>query len=250
MRTPIIAGNWKMNMTPSEAKTLVEDIKKLSLDHSVEAAVCVPAVDLSIVSDLLKDTDIQVGAQNMYHEKNGAYTGEISGPMLLDLGVRYVVLGHSERREYFHEDDALICKKVVSALAQGLDPILCVGETLEERESGKAETKVEMQVLKDLEGTEEADFARVVVAYEPIWAIGTGKTASADDAQAMCRHIRQVIAREFGENSAQKVRIQYGGSVKPSNVKEIMEKEDIDGALVGGASLEAQSFADLVNYKN
>nr|WP_072514412.1 triose-phosphate isomerase [Ndongobacter massiliensis] len=249
MRKPLIAGNWKMNQTPSEAKALVTDILARELDTSVEAAVCVPAIDLPIVSELAAGKAIALGAQNMHYEKAGAFTGEISGPMLRELNVKYVVLGHSERREYFGETDALIQKKVASALQQGFSPILCVGETLEEREAGKAEAKVARQVQEDLDGLQAEQLAQVVIAYEPIWAIGTGKTASAADAEAMCAFIRREVEKAFGKDAAQKVRIQYGGSVKPANVKEIMAEPNIDGALVGGASLQADSFAALVNYK-
>lgn len=249
MRKPFIAGNWKMNQTPSEAKTLVTEILAYELDKEVEAAVCVPAIDLPIVSELVDGKAIALGAQNMHYEKAGAFTGEISGPMLQELNVKYVVIGHSERREYFGETDALIQKKVASALEQGLFPILCVGETLEEREAGNAEAKVARQVREDLNGLEANALKNVVIAYEPIWAIGTGKTASAADAESMCAFIRQEVEKAFGSEAAQQVRIQYGGSVKPANVKEIMEQPNIDGALVGGASLQADSFAALVNYK-
>lgn len=248
MRIPIIAGNWKMNKTPSEARELICEILGYTFDKTVEAAVCVPAIDLPVVREELIGR-ISLGAQNMHYETSGAYTGEISGPMLLDLGVRYVIIGHSERREYFGEDDVLLNKKVKSALDQGLSPILCVGETLEEREAGQAESKVSRQLLEDFDGVDPKSFENIVIAYEPIWAIGTGKTASADDAQAMCAFIRSKIRERFGDEAAEAVRIQYGGSVKPSNVAEIMAKEDIDGALVGGASLEAESFAKLVNYR-
>lgn len=248
MRRPLIAGNWKMNKTVSEAKVLLEEIKNLHLNKEVESLVCVPAIDLAAAVEALKDTDIKVGAQNMHYEENGAYTGEISPTMLTDLGVKYVVLGHSERREYFHEDDDLINKKVLSAISHGISPILCVGETLEERESGKEEEKVKKQVERDLEGLKASDLENVVIAYEPIWAIGTGKTASSDDAEKMCAYIRNLVFEKFGDQAGEKVRVQYGGSVKPNNVVEIMSKENIDGALVGGASLEADSFGQLVNF--
>ena len=237
-----------MNKTVSEAKELLKAIKESELNAEVEALVCVPAIDLTTAVDELKGSDVKVGAQNMHYEESGAFTGEISPAMLNDLGVGYVVLGHSERREYFHEDDEFINKKVLSAIKHGIDPILCVGETLEEREAGQEEAKVKGQVEKDLEGLDAADLERVVIAYEPIWAIGTGKTASSDDAEKMCAYIRKLVAEKFGPEAGEKVRIQYGGSVKPNNVVEIMGKENIDGALVGGASLEADSFAQLVNF--
>lgn len=248
MRRPIIAGNWKMNNGVSEAKKLATEILELDLSKDVEAVLCTPAIDLYPVKELIKDSDIKLGAQNMYFEESGAYTGEISPLMLKDLGVEYVILGHSERREYFKECDETINKKVVSALKNDLQPILCVGETLEERESGSEKDKVKGQIEKNLSGLSPEDFDKVVIAYEPIWAIGTGKTASSDDAEEMCAYIRELVKEIFGQEAADKVRIQYGGSVKPENVKDIMSKENIDGALVGGASLEAKSFGDLVNF--
>lgn len=248
MRRPIIAGNWKMNNGVAEAKKLATEILELDLSKDVEAVLCTPAIDLYPVKELIKDSDIKLGAQNMYFEESGAYTGEISPLMLKDLGVEYVILGHSERREYFKECDETINKKVVSALKNDLQPILCVGETLEERESGSEKDKVKGQIEKNLSGLSPEDFDKVVIAYEPIWAIGTGKTASSDDAEEMCAYIRELVKEIFGQEAADKVRIQYGGSVKPENVKDIMSKENIDGALVGGASLEAKSFGDLVNF--
>lgn len=248
MRKPIIAGNWKMNKSYSEAKVLLEEIKSFDLNKEVEAVVCPPFINLALAKELLKDTNVEVGAQNAHFETSGAFTGEVSPVFLKDLGVKYVILGHSERREYFGESDELINKKVKSMLENGLLPILCCGETLEERESGKAQDKVKVQLEADLKGLSVEDFDNVVIAYEPIWAIGTGKTASADDAEEMCAYIRSLVKDLFGDAAAEKVRIQYGGSVKPSNVKEIMSKANIDGALVGGASLEAESFSQLVNF--
>lgn len=250
MRKAIIAGNWKMNMTPTEAKQLVRQIKEYNLDQEVEACLCVPFIDLPAVVEEIGEGAISVGAQNMHYEEKGAYTGEISGPMLKELGVRYVILGHSERRQYFHEDDDLINRKLLSALNQNLRPILCVGESLEEREKGQEKDKVKEQLSKDLDRVTADHFSDIVIAYEPIWAIGTGKTASAEDAEDMCRFIRNWVEENYGEMAAVSVRIQYGGSVKPENVCEIMEKANIDGALVGGASLKAESFSALVNYKN
>lgn len=246
MRKPIIAGNWKMNKNISEAKVLVDEILKLQLSKDVEAVLCTPFLDLPLVKEMIKDSDIKIGAQNMYFEESGAFTGEVSPTMLKDLGVDYVILGHSERREYFHESDELINKKVLAALSHDIKPILCCGETLEEREAGKEKDKVKGQIEKGLSGV--TDFEKVVIAYEPIWAIGTGKTASSDDAEEMCAYIRELVKEFHGQEASEKVRIQYGGSVKPANVKEIMGKDNIDGALVGGASLEADSFGQLVNY--
>ena len=248
MRKPIIAGNWKMNKGLEEAKNLVTDILKLDLNKDVEAVLCTPFIDLALVKEMIKDTDIKLGAQNMYFEKSGAFTGEVSPTMLKDLGVEYVILGHSERREYFNECDNMINKKVLSALENGLKPILCCGETLEEREAGKDKEKVKGQIEKNLASVKAEDFDKVVIAYEPIWAIGTGKTASSDDAESMCAYIRELVEKFHGKEQAEKVRIQYGGSVKPDNVADIMSKDNIDGALVGGASLEADSFGKLVNF--
>ncbi len=249
MRKPLIAGNWKMNKTPYQAGLLIQEIKKMDLDGEVEALVCVPSIDIPSVREAMEGSSLRLGAENFFYEEEGAYTGEVSGPMLKDYEVEYIIIGHSERRTIFKEDDAMIQKKVKAALDQGFKPILCVGESLEEREAGLAEKKVAGQLAADFQGLDEGDFDKIVIAYEPIWAIGTGKTASSDDAEEMCAFIRKEITKSFGEKAGQAVRIQYGGSVKPGNVQEIMSRENIDGALVGGASLEAESFAQLVNYK-
>ena len=249
MRKPLIAGNWKMNKTPYQAGLLIQEIKKLDLDGEVEALVCVPSIDIPSVREAMEGSSLRLGAENFFYEEEGAYTGEVSGLMLKDYEVEYIIIGHSERRTIFKEDDAMIQKKVKAALDQGFKPILCVGESLEEREAGLAEKKVAGQLAADFQGLDEGDFDKIVIAYEPIWAIGTGKTASSDDAEEMCAFIRKEITKSFGEKAGQAVRIQYGGSVKPGNVKDIMSRENIDGALVGGASLEAESFAQLVNYK-
>ena len=249
MRKPLIAGNWKMNKTPYQAGLLIQEIKKLDLDGEVEALVCVPSIDIPSVREAMEGSSLHLGAENFFYEEEGAYTGEVSGPMLKDYEVEYIIVGHSERRTIFKEDDAMIQKKVKAALDQGFKPILCVGESLEEREAGLAEKKVAGQLAADFQGLDEGDFDKIVIAYEPIWAIGTGKTASSDDAEEMCAFIRKEITKSFGEKAGQAVRIQYGGSVKPGNVKDIMSRENIDGALVGGASLEAESFAQLVNYE-
>lgn len=248
MRKPIIAGNWKMNMTYTEAKTFLNELKDLELNKDVEAVVCPPFTNLVLAREVLANTGIEVGAQNAHYKESGAFTGEISPVFLKDLNVKYVILGHSERREYFYESDELINTKIKSMLDHDLIPIVCVGETLEEREANKAFDKVKAQIEADFEGLNSTDFEKIVIAYEPIWAIGTGKTASADDAEEMCAFIRKLIKEQFGDEASNVVRIQYGGSVKPNNVKEIMSKENIDGALVGGASLEANSFSELVNF--
>lgn len=248
-RKPLIAGNWKMNKTPSETLETAKAIAGADLDPEVEALLCVPAIDIPAAAEALEGSDVGFGAENMYYEESGAFTGEISPLMLKDLDVQYVILGHSERRTIFGEEDDLIAKKIKVALEKEIRPILCVGESLEEREAGKQEDKVKNQLDQDLEGLAADDFEDLVIAYEPIWAIGTGKTASPEDAQEMCAFIRKEIKESFGEEAGDKVRILYGGSVKPANVKDIMAKDDVDGALVGGASLEAESFQALVNFR-
>lgn len=250
MRKPVIVGNWKMNKTPSEARALLEEVKELDLDENVEKGFCVPAIDLLVAQEVLEGTDINYGAENMYYEESGAFTGEISPLMLKDVNAKYVIIGHSERREYFKECDCLVNKKVKAALAHDLVPILCVGETLEEREENKQEEKVKDQLTKNLKDVSEADIEKVIIAYEPIWAIGTGKTASAEDADDMCAFIRNFIKETYSEEASQKIRIQYGGSMKPENVKELLAKENIDGGLIGGASLKASDFEQLVNFNN
>lgn len=247
MRTPIIAGNWKMNKNMEESIELIKDIKKHKLEENVEKVVCVPFTDLNVVKGELEGTDIKLGAQNMHFEESGAYTGEISPTMLQEIGVDYVVLGHSERRQMFNETDETVNKKVKSAVKHGIKPIVCVGETLEQKEAGKEKEIVKGQIEGALEGLSGEDIKDLVVAYEPIWAIGTGKTASAEDAESMCGFIRSIINDLYGDLS-ESLRIQYGGSVKPANVKELMEKTEIDGALVGGASLKAEDFVKLINF--
>ena len=247
MRTPIIAGNWKMNNTIAEAIKLIEEIKTNSLNNDVEAVVCVPFTVLTDVKRAIGESNIKLGAQNMHWEENGAFTGEISPSMLNEIGIHYCIIGHSERRQYFNETDETVNKKIKSALSHDIKPIVCVGETLEEREANKAEEIVKNQVIKAFEGIDSKDLEKFVIAYEPIWAIGTGKTASSEDANAMCKFIRETIG-ELYDDKKNIVRIQYGGSVKPGNIKELMEKSDIDGALVGGASLKADDFVKLVNY--
>lgn len=249
MRKPIIAGNWKMNKTVREAEELINEIKKADLSEDVEKLICVPFIALDRAVSLTEGTDIKVGAQNMYFEESGAYTGEISSLMLKDLGVEYTIIGHSERRQYFGDTDEVVNKKIKASIAHGIKPIICVGESLEEREENKEEDVVKNQLVEGLKGISEEELKDLVIAYEPIWAIGTGKTASSDDANQMCEFIRKTIAKMYSEDLAKKLRIQYGGSVKPATIKELMEKEDVDGALVGGASLVAEDFVSLVNFK-
>ena len=233
-RRKIVAGNWKMNMTPSQAVKLVEELKPLVVSDDVDVVYCVPAIDIVPVVEALKGTNVAVGAENMYFEEKGAYTGEISAEMLLDAGVKYVIIGHSERRDYFNE--------------AGLTPILCCGETLEQRESGVTLDWIRLQIKSDLAGVAAADVANMVIAYEPIWAIGTGKTATSDQAQEVCGAIRECVAEIYDQATADSVRIQYGGSVNAGNAAELFAKPDIDGGLVGGASLKAD-FGKIVNYK-
>ena len=246
-RKKIVAGNWKMNMTPSQAVKLVEELKPLVVSDSVEVVYCVPAIDIVPVVEAVKGTNVVVGAENMYFEEKGAYTGEISAEMLVDAGVKYVVLGHSERREYFKEDDALLNKKVKKAFEAGLTPILCCGETLEQREMGVTMDWIRFQIKSDLVGITADQVKSMVIAYEPIWAIGTGKTATTEQAQEVCKGIRDCIAEMYDAATAEAVRIQYGGSVNAGNAAELFAQPDIDGGLVGGASLKAD-FGSIVNY--
>lgn len=248
MRTPIIAGNWKMNMTINEGLDLVNKIKDITLETDIEVVVCTPSVALNDVKKAIGDTKLKLGAQNMHWEDNGAYTGEISPVMLKDIGVDYVILGHSERRQFFGESDADVNNKMKAAIKYGIKPIICVGETLEEREKGHAKEKVKGQILKALEGVEKKDMLDIVIAYEPIWAIGTGKTASSKDANDMISYIRDIIMDKYDAETFDKVRLQYGGSVKPGNATEILNQPDIDGALVGGASLKADDFLDIIKF--
>ena len=246
-RKKIVAGNWKMNKTPSEAVALVAELKDLVKNDDVDVVYCVPAIDIVPVVEAVKGTNVAVGAENMYFEEKGAYTGEISAEMLVDAGVKYVVLGHSERREYFKEDDVLLNKKVKKAFEAGLTPILCCGETLEQREMGVTLDWIRLQIKSDLAGVPASDVAKMVIAYEPIWAIGTGKTATSDQAEEVCGAIRECIKEVYDEATAESVRIQYGGSVNAGNAAELFAKPDIDGGLVGGASLKAD-FGKIVNY--
>ncbi len=245
-RKRIIAGNWKMNMTPSEAVKLVEELKPLVVNDDVDVVYCVPAIDIVPVVEAVKGTNVQVGAENFYIEDKGAYTGEISAPMLVDAGVKYVIIGHSERREYFKEDDAFLNKKVKKAIASGLTPILCCGETLEQREMGVTMDWIRLQIKSDLAGVAADDVKNLVIAYEPIWAIGTGKTATSDQAEEVCKGIRELIAEVYDTDTAEAVRIQYGGSMNAGNAKELLAKPNIDGGLIGGASLKTE-FGQVVN---
>lgn len=247
-RKKIIAGNWKMNKTPSEAVALVNELKPLVANDDVDVVFCVPAIDIIPAMEAAKGSNINIGAENMYFEESGAYTGEISPAMLTDAGVKYVVLGHSERREYFAETDETVNKKLKSAFKYELKPILCVGETLEQREAGIENDVVNAQIEKDLQGLEPEQVQNTIIAYEPIWAIGTGKTATSEDANNMIKNIREKISNMYGQNIANGVIIQYGGSVKSTNAKELFSMSDIDGGLVGGASLKAEEFSKIVNY--
>ena len=247
-RKKIVAGNWKMNMTPSEAVKLVEELKPLVASDDVEVVYCVPAIDIIPVVEAVKGSNVAIGAQNMYFEEKGAFTGEISAAMLTDAGVKYVILGHSERRDYFKEDDALLNKKVKKAFEAGLTPILCCGESLEQREMGVTMDWIRLQIKSDLVGISAAQVDSMVIAYEPIWAIGTGKTATTEQAQEVCKGIRECIAEMYDAATAEAVRIQYGGSVNGANAAELFAQPDIDGGLVGGASLKAD-FGKIVNYK-
>lgn len=246
-RKLIIAGNWKMNKTVAEALDLVRGLKiELAAVKEVDIVVCPPFTALSDVSKAILDSNIRLGAQNMSEQKVGAYTGEIAAVMLKEFSVRYVILGHSERRLYQKESNELIAKKALAVHAASLKPIVCVGETLAEREGGQTQKVLETQVRGSLAGLSKDQMVETVVAYEPVWAIGTGKTATTAQAQDAHAFIRAEIARMFDETVARRVRIQYGGSVKPTNARELMSQPDVDGALVGGASLEARSFADII----
>ncbi|MCQ2507080.1 MAG: triose-phosphate isomerase [Lachnospiraceae bacterium] len=247
MRKKIVAGNWKMNMTPSQAVQLCAELKDLVKSDKVDVVYCVPAIDIVPVVEAVKGTNVKVGAENMYFEEKGAFTGEISAAMLKDAGVEYVIIGHSERRDYFKEDDALLNKKVKKAIEAGLTPILCCGETLEQREMGVTMDWIRLQIKSDLVGVAASDVANMVIAYEPIWAIGTGKTATTAQAEEVCAGIRACIAEIYDEATAEAVRIQYGGSVNAANAAELFAQNDIDGGLVGGASLKAD-FGKIVNY--
>lgn len=246
MRKPIIAGNWKMFKTVPEATAFINEVKGKAEVEGVESVICAPFTNLPALVEAVKGTSIKIGAQNLHFEDNGAFTGEISGVMLSDLGVNYVIIGHSERRAYFAETDEIVNKKVHAAFKHGLTPIVCVGESLEEREAGKTNEVCKVQTVGAFQGLSAEQAKQVVIAYEPIWAIGTGKSSSASDANEACSYIRSVVRDLYNDEVAQAVRIQYGGSVKPENVREYMAESDIDGALVGGASLQPASYIALV----
>ncbi|WP_352400656.1 triose-phosphate isomerase [Anaerotignum sp.] len=248
MRKKIIAGNWKMNKTPKEAAEFCKEMKSKVASSEVDVVFCVPFVDLHPVLEELQGSRIGVGAENMHFENSGAYTGEISPLMLKEMGVSYVVLGHSERRQFFNETDEMVNKKVKKALEVGITPIMCCGETLEQREAGITIEWIRMQVKFGLSGISAEEVKKVVIAYEPIWAIGTGKTATSEQAQEVCKAIRQVVGEVYGQNTADQVRIQYGGSVNGKNAAELFAMADIDGGLVGGASLKDE-FQEIVHYQ-
>ena len=247
-RKKIIAGNWKMNMTPSEAVALVNELKPLVVNDEVDVVFCVPAIDIIPAMEAAKGTNIQIGAENMYFEEKGAYTGEISPNMLVDAGVKYVIIGHSERREYFAETDETVNKKVLKAFEHGLTPIICCGETLTQREQGITLDWIRQQIKIAFQNVTAEQAKTAVIAYEPIWAIGTGKTATTEQAEEVCGAIRACIGEIYDEATKEAIRIQYGGSVNAGNAAELFAQPDIDGGLVGGASLKAD-FGKIVNYK-
>ena len=249
MRKKVIAGNWKMNMLPDETINYINTIAPLVKDTENEVILCVPYTDLFYALLNAQDTNIKIGAQNMHWEENGAYTGEISAEMLKAINVQYVIIGHSERRQYYNETDETVNKKLIKALQLGLGPIVCVGETLEERESGKTADVITNQVLKALEGLSKEDMLKTIIAYEPIWAIGTGKTATAEDANETIKTIRKEIEKKYGKDVSDCVIILYGGSVKSTNAKELFTTSDIDGGLVGGASLKPEEFSKIVKFQ-
>jgi triosephosphate isomerase len=249
LRKPIIAGNWKMYKTHLEAKDLVKELKEKALPAGVEVVLCPPFTALATVGEELAGTEIGLGAQDLFWEEEGAYTGEVSPAMLRELGCAYVIIGHSERRQYFGETDESVNKKAKAALRHGLKPIICVGESLAQREAGETNQFVAGQMEKALAGLAPEEIPQVVIAYEPIWAIGTGRSSSGADANQVIGMIRQTIANQFQPALADQVRIQYGGSVKPNNIKEFMDQPEIDGALVGGASLKAADFYGIISYQ-
>lgn len=247
-RKKIVAGNWKMNKTPSEAVALVNELKPLVASEDVDVLFCVPAIDLVPVLEAVKGSNIQVGAENMYFEESGAYTGEISPNMLTDIGVKYVIIGHSERREYFAETDETVNKKVLKAFEHGITPIICCGESLTQREQGITIDWIRQQIKIAFQNVTADQAKTAIIAYEPIWAIGTGKTATSDQAEEVCAAIRECIGEIYDEATKEAIRIQYGGSVNAGNAAELFAKPNIDGGLVGGASLKAD-FGKIVNYK-
>lgn len=248
MRKKVIAGNWKMNMLPDQTIKFIDEISPLVKETKNEVILCVPYTDLFYALLTAQNTNIKIGAQNMHWEENGAYTGEVSGKMLKVIGVEYVIIGHSERRGYFAETDETVNKKIKAAFANELKPIVCVGETLSQREEGKTEAIITTQTRLALEGLSNEQVKNTIIAYEPIWAIGTGKTATSEDANNSIKAIRKEIENIYGKEVSEEVIIQYGGSVKSTNAKELFETSDIDGGLVGGASLKVDEFSKIVNY--
>ena len=250
-RKTIIAGNWKMNKTASETKKFAEELKRLlPRTKWCDVVVCVPAVNIPAAMKAFKDLRVSVGAQNVFYEKSGAYTGEVSADMLKDLGVKYVIIGHSERREYFGETDFTVNKKVVAALEAGLHPIICVGETLTQRELGVTMELIALQLKSALAGVPAEKARKCVITYEPVWAIGTGKTSTAQQAAEVCTFIRSTIRHLYGARIARSVTVQYGGSMKPANAAELLAQPDIDGGLIGGAALDAEQFVEIINAAN
>ena len=250
-RRTIIAGNWKMNKTPAEAKAFIDEMKPVIAKAKwCEVVLCVPFVDIPIAARILRDTRVAIGAQNLNQSESGAFTGEVSGAMLKNAGVKYVIVGHSERRHYFGETDSTVSEKVHAALNAGLRPIVCVGESLVQREAGITMDLLTLQVKAALAGVSSERLREIVFAYEPIWAIGTGKTATAEQAAEACEHIRTVIRKMYGARSARSVTIQYGGSMNADNAREILAQQDVDGGLIGGASLKAAEFIAIVNAAN
>ena len=250
-RKTIIAGNWKMNKTASETKRFAEELKRLlPRTKWCDVVVCVPAVNIPAAMKAFKDLRVSVGAQNVFYEKSGAYTGEVSADMLKDLGVKYFIIGHSERRQYFGETDFTVNKKVIAALEAGLHPIICVGETLDQRELGVTMELIALQLKSALAGVPAEKARKCVIAYEPVWAIGTGKTATAPQAAEVCTFIRSTIRHLYGARIARSVTVQYGGSMKPANAAELLAQPDIDGGLIGGAALDAGQFVDIINAAN
>ena len=247
MRRPIIAGNWKMNNTASQGVALVNAIAPMVTEANCDVVVCVPAINIPAIAEAIKGTNIKLGAENVHFAEKGAYTGEISAAMLLEYGVEYVIIGHSERRQYFAETDETVNKRTLTALAAGLTPIVCIGESLEERETGKTEEVLATQIRDGLKGIE--DITKIVIAYEPVWAIGTGKTATAEQANETIAFIRKTVGEMFCPHCAAALRIQYGGSMNAANCKELMAMPEIDGGLIGGASLKAPDFAAIVNFE-
>ena len=250
MRTPVIAGNWKMNKGPAEAAELINELKPLVKEARATVVVCVPAVDIMAAKKAVKGSKIKVGAQNVHYKESGAFTGELSASMLKEAGAEYVIIGHSERRQYFGETDETVNLRVKAAVAGGLIPIICVGEKKEQREAGYTDALVAYQTLIALTGLTEEELKKVIIAYEPVWAIGTGLTATDEQANETIGVIREALRAKYGKRVSEKVRIQYGGSMNPKNVKGLMAQPQIDGGLIGGASLKAADFAQVVNFES